>query len=154
MEKKITVFLSLGSSLSFVKNEQKMCSEKILQKIGEEIQKWGENFQMSHIMQTPPWGGVAKNVFYNAACRIDISPENLPEKFLEKIQNLEKKFGRTREVNWGDRTVDIDIIFWGKEKISRKNLTIPHPLWKQRDFVVEPLQEIMTEAEFEECWKL
>jgi 2-amino-4-hydroxy-6-hydroxymethyldihydropteridine diphosphokinase len=78
----------------------------------------------------------------------------LPEKFLEKIQNLEKKFGRTREVHWGDCTVDIDIIFWGKEKISRKNLTIPHPLWKQRDFVVQPLQEVMTEEKFDKLYKL
>ncbi len=144
-----TVFLSLGSSLEF----KNISSEKILKLASEEIKNWeilqnAKNFKISQVIQSNPWGGVAKNIFYNSVIRIDILENISPEKILEKIQAIEKKFGRTRNIHWGDRTLDIDIIFFGSEKISTKNLTVPHPLWKQRDFVVTPLRQICTEEEF------
>lgn len=101
---------------------------------------------ISHIEKTSPvyeskaWGKINQNNFLN--CVIKISTNLTPEEFLQKIEKIEKKLGRIRKEKWGSRTIDIDIIFWGTEKRDTENLKIPHPFWKERDFVLVPLQDI------------
>ncbi len=144
----ITVFLSLGSNQKFLE----FSSEEILKKACDEISALGENFFVSSFVKSEPWGGVAQNIFVNAVCRLEISekkyPEKTEEKFLDILQEIEKKFGRTRETHWGDRTLDIDILYFGTRKISRKRLNIPHPFIWERDFVFVPLREITTAGEY------
>ena len=157
-----TIFLSLGSSQEFWDtNTQKfLSSSEILEQACKEIEPLGINFRVSRFIKSEPWGGVAQNIFVNAVCRIEISetilqekyPENSEEKFLDILQAIEKKFGRIRDENskhWSDRTLDIDILFWGNAEISRPRLKIPHPYIWERDFVYEPLQEICSKEELE-----
>lgn len=161
-KKSITLFLSIGSSQTFLS----LNSEQIVEHACEEIKKLEyisknpENlkstFQVSNFVKSHPWGGVAQNIFVNAVCRLEIStqkyPENSEENFLDILQSIEKKFGRVRNKNsqhWADRTLDIDIIFWGNSKISRPRLQIPHPFTWERDFVFEPLSEICTKEELQ-----
>lgn len=162
----ITVFLSLGSSQEFSGKN----SQQILEQACAEISVLGENpenFRVSDFITSEPWGGVAENIFVNAVCRIDVSREAYPENsgkpgekiedFLDRIQAIEKKFGRTRDKNskhWADRTLDIDILFWGNEKISRPRLKIPHPYIWERDFMYTPLKEITSESEYRDLQKI
>jgi 2-amino-4-hydroxy-6-hydroxymethyldihydropteridine diphosphokinase len=59
-----------------------------------------------------------------------------------ELLEIENQLGRVRKEKWGPRIIDIDIIFWGLHKIETKILTVPHPFWSQRSFVVEPLKEL------------
>lgn len=61
---------------------------------------------------------------------------------LRIVLDIEKKMGRVREIKWGPRIIDIDIIFWNLQNIESEELVIPHPFWKERSFVVRPLTEL------------
>lgn len=61
---------------------------------------------------------------------------------LEKILGIELQMGRKREVKWGSRIIDIDILFYGDEVIHDFNLVVPHPELYKRSFTLIPLAEI------------
>ena len=68
-----------------------------------------------------------------------------PEEMLDAAKSIEKKLGRRKSLRWGPREIDIDIIMMGKngeEIFTSDNLTVPHPLMHERDFVMTPLAEI------------
>lgn len=96
--------------------------------------------RVSDYIQTEPYGGVAKNSFLNCAVAAEclLSPSTL----LNEIHSVEEKFGRVRTVRWEDRTLDIDIIFFGNKIIEEEGLTVPHPDYKSRNFVLAPLKQI------------
>ena len=96
--------------------------------------------RVSEFLETEPYGGVAKNKFLNCAACVEtfLPPHNL----LDEIHRIEGACGRVRDTHWGDRTLDIDIIFYGDVKISDETLTIPHPDFQNRDFVLKPLKSI------------
>ncbi|MDE5765964.1 MAG: 2-amino-4-hydroxy-6-hydroxymethyldihydropteridine diphosphokinase [Clostridia bacterium] len=96
--------------------------------------------KVSDYIQTEPYGGAAQNQFLNCAVLTEclISPREL----LNGIHKIEAKFGRKREVRWGDRTLDIDIIFFGNKVVREEGLSIPHPDYQNRDFVLTPLKKI------------
>lgn len=78
--------------------------------------------------------------FLNAAVMVKtILP---PQKLLKETQEIENALGREREVEWGPRTIDIDILFYGDQIISDDDLQVPHPLVHERIFVLKPLKEI------------
>ena len=95
----------------------------------------------SAIYETQAWGNVAKGNFLNQVIQIETSLS--PENFLEQIQKIEEKLGRKRTENWGDRTMDIDILYYGDEVLETLNLTIPHRYIQDRRFVLIPLVEIL-----------
>jgi 2-amino-4-hydroxy-6-hydroxymethyldihydropteridine diphosphokinase len=76
----------------------------------------------------------------NCAVRLDTSLA--AEALMADILEIEQRLGRRRDEQKGPRTVDIDILLYGKAKIARPGLTIPHPAMPQRRFVLEPLAEI------------
>ena len=96
--------------------------------------------KVSKYIETEPYGGAAKNMFLNCAAVAEclISPRRL----LEEIHKIEKSFGRVRTVRWGDRTLDIDIVFFGDKAIAEEGLCVPHPDYLNRPFVLVPLKEI------------
>lgn len=61
-----------------------------------------------------------------------------PHELLDLTQSLETSHGRSRETHWGDRTLDIDLIFYGGRTISDDRLRVPHPRAHERDFVLAP----------------
>jgi 2-amino-4-hydroxy-6-hydroxymethyldihydropteridine diphosphokinase len=68
---------------------------------------------------------------------------NLPaQQILAKILAIELQMGRRREVKWGSRIIDIDILFYGDEIIHEINLVVPHPELHKRSFTLIPLAEI------------
>jgi 2-amino-4-hydroxy-6-hydroxymethyldihydropteridine diphosphokinase len=71
-------------------------------------------------------------------CETDLSPADL----IEVIHQIEGEFGRTRQIRWGPRTLDLDLLSFGDHHITLPSLTIPHPRLHERRFVLEPLLEI------------
>lgn len=89
------------------------------------------------ILRNPPFGYAEQNDFENTVIEIATSLE--PRALLRLIWRIEKRFGRRRSFANAPRTLDLDIIFFEKRFIRSKELTIPHPHWKERVSVTIPL---------------
>ena len=96
----------------------------------------------SAFYESEPWGTDTKNWFVNAM--IEVKTSQTPQQLLETCQKVEAQLGRNREVegHYGDRTLDIDIIFYGNEIVNDENLTIPHKFFHQRAFTLVPMLEL------------
>ena len=129
------VVLSLGGN--------KGNREKLLFHAIEALNDHFQLLKVSKIYETAAWGGVAKGDFLNQ--RAVISTEKSPEDVLEILQGIEADLGRTREEPWGDRTMDIDILYFGEKVIDSDQLKIPHPFIPERKFVLVPLSELFPE---------
>lgn len=135
MTKKTLAIIGMGSSQGKKK--------KILENSAKKIAELGKNFKISSFHTTQPWGGVAENTFLNAVCSVET--HLTPIELLNALQKIEQEFGRIREKKWADRTLDLDILYFGDETIHTPRLTVPHPLIEKRDFVLKPLLEIYPE---------
>ena len=135
-------FLSLGSNLGNC--EQTL--QAALQQIELEV---GHVDRCSSFFYSEPWGFESTHGFCNLCCRVET--ELMPLEVLHKTQAIERALGRTHKSvdgHYADRTIDIDLIRVFDEKgeeilMSGSVLTLPHPLWEQRDFVKLPLAEIL-----------
>ena len=141
------VYLSLGANLG----NREATINKALDLLATQV---GPLIKRSSFFYSQPWGFDSPNEFCNlcASFTTSLSPLDL----LHTTQSIEKQLGRTQKSNgvYQDRTIDIDIIRAFDENgneifvnhqspITNHQLTIPHPLWQQRDFVKVPLAEIM-----------
>ena len=81
-------------------------------------------------------------------------PNMSPDETMRILLDIEKQLGRVRDVLRGPRTVDIDIIFWNLEVHNTQHVTIPHPRWAERSFVVRPLQELPFFKTVEKCFTI
>ena len=132
-----TVYFSLGSNLG---NKRENLNKAI--KLMEE--QIGVLLRQSAFLETEPWGFQSENSFVNAAICMETELE--PLEVLSKTQEIECEMGRTiKSVNreYHDRIIDIDILLYDDLHINTPELTIPHPLMEDRDFVMIPLKEIM-----------
>ncbi|MEA5509331.1 2-amino-4-hydroxy-6-hydroxymethyldihydropteridine diphosphokinase [Crocosphaera sp. UHCC 0190] len=93
----------------------------------------------SHWYKTAPIGPPQPD--YLNACAI-LETELNPEKLLQNLLKIEKKFGRIRREKWGPRTLDLDILLYGDLRLTTPTLQIPHPQMLVRAFVLVPLVEI------------
>ena len=92
----------------------------------------------SAIYQSEPWGFKAEQMFLNQI--VVAETELAPNAVIEQCLQIETELGRARSGNgYEPRTIDIDIIFFGNQKINQPNLTVPHPLIHCRNFVLQPL---------------
>ena len=132
--KREKVYLSLGSSMGDKKNYLDTAIRKLGETRGITVEK------VSDYISTAPYGGVAENEFLN--CAVCVSSILSPYALLGEIHRIEAECGRVRDKHWGDRTLDIDIIFFGNETLCSPTLTIPHPDYANRDFVKIPLKQI------------
>ena len=80
--------------------------------------------------------------FFNQVHEFEILPELTPTETLKVLLSIEKNMGRVRNISRGPRVIDIDILFYGEEISNSEFLALPHPRWKQRSFVVKPLQQL------------
>jgi 2-amino-4-hydroxy-6-hydroxymethyldihydropteridine diphosphokinase len=78
--------------------------------------------------------------YVNAVAQIST---NLPAMaLLNELHTIEEQQDRVREIRWGPRTIDLDILLYGENTVKEKQLTIPHPRLKERPFVIVPLFDI------------
>lgn len=98
----------------------------------------------SSLYRTAPVGGVEQDDFINAVAVF--ATDASPHEVLSELQRVENQFGRTREVHWGPRTLDLDIIaVWCNQEpitLDSSDLTIPHPRAVERSFVLVPWSEL------------
>jgi 2-amino-4-hydroxy-6-hydroxymethyldihydropteridine diphosphokinase len=94
----------------------------------------------SRIYETEPVGGPPQPRYLNAVleARTSLGAREL----LDACRRVERSLGRERLVRWGPRTIDIDILTYGEERIDDPDLVIPHPRMHQRAFVLAPLLEL------------
>lgn len=95
---------------------------------------------VSKYLETEPYGPVEQDTFLNGC--LEIQTLYSPTDLLKKVNEIEHIQGRTREIHWGPRTLDIDIIFYDDEIIDLPELKIPHVEMHKRLFVLEPLNQI------------
>ena len=97
----------------------------------------------SSFMESEPWGFESKNSFLN--CVVAFDTHLSPTELLCTTEDIERRLGRTKKSiggQYSDRTIDIDILFYGNKVIKSERLTVPHPLLHLRNFVLLPLHEI------------
>jgi 2-amino-4-hydroxy-6-hydroxymethyldihydropteridine diphosphokinase len=109
-----------------------------------ELAKVIEITHLSTNHETDPVGGPEQPKYLNA---IAIAETELdPRELLIVMLEIENKLGRKREVHWGPRTIDLDLIVFGDEIIDSETLVLPHPRAHERKFVLEPWLEIEPDA--------
>ena len=132
------VLLSIGSN----KNNPQHQIELAFTKLNDRFQ----NASMSPLYLTEPVGGISQNPFINASIKLDthLSGHDL----LNFLMDLERQAHRNRadEIPNGPRNLDLDIILFGDEILSEPELQIPHPRFRDRRFVLKPMQDIAPEV--------
>jgi len=128
------VYLSVGTNLGNRENNISNCIDY--------LEKISEIKNISKIYETVPYKvQIEQDNFLNLALEINFfeSAENL----LIEINKIEKELGRVRSsIRNEPREIDIDIIFFGNQIINKKDLVVPHPRFRERLFVLEPLNDI------------
>ncbi|MFC9436240.1 2-amino-4-hydroxy-6-hydroxymethyldihydropteridine diphosphokinase [Nocardia sp. NPDC057030] len=111
---------------------------------------------VSPVYSTPPWGGVEQDDYLNAVVLVD-DPERAALDWLRHGQRLEQAAGRVREVRWGARTLDVDVV-WCADRVDGEliaissadpELTLPHPQAHRRAFVLIPWLDVEPGATLE-----
>ena len=90
--------------------------------------------------ETKAWGLEDQADFLNSVCLIETTLTAV--ELLRACLAIEQELGRERLVHWGPRVIDIDVLLYGDEMISTKELTLPHPYIEERAFVLVPLLEL------------
>ena len=148
--RKVELYLSLGSN----QGDRRLNIEHAVSMLNIELKKPYK--AISSILETEPWGFESENKFLNAVVLYEL---DLPEGYnaeaeglmvLEICKDIERKLGRTGEPQYDEkgervytsRPIDIDILLFGDDRIECPELTVPHKLMYERDFVMIPLKEI------------
>lgn len=97
----------------------------------------------SSIYETAAWGIEDQPGFLNQVLQIETN--KTPTKLLELTQDIEEDMGRVRKVKWGERLIDIDILYYGDTIVNQPDLVIPHPEIQNRRFTLVPLAEFSPE---------
>jgi len=133
----LLVFIGLGSNLkgprvqinSALSSLKNLCDTEVL--------------AVSSFYQSKPLLGMPGSDYLNVVCKIETSIGALD--LLKQCQQIENRQHRVRDVRWGSRTIDLDILIYGDEIITTKELNIPHQEMNKRNFVLLPLFEIEPE---------
>lgn len=147
MAGEIEVYLGLGSNIG----DRKSYIDRALAML--DAQDGVRLDAVSDMLETEPWGFVSDSYFMNCAARILVVESITPYNLLSICKNIEKSLGRKENVEFDEsgkriyhsREIDIDILFYGTQKLDDENLKIPHPLMKSRDFVMIPLRQIISD---------
>jgi 2-amino-4-hydroxy-6-hydroxymethyldihydropteridine diphosphokinase len=94
----------------------------------------------SPIYRTSPIGPPGQPDYANAVARIETTHE--PEALLDVLHAVEAEFGRVRDVRFGPRTLDLDLIWYAGEERAGERLILPHPRAHEREFVLRPLADL------------
>jgi 2-amino-4-hydroxy-6-hydroxymethyldihydropteridine diphosphokinase len=100
----------------------------------------GSILEASAIYETEAWGLTHQEKFLNQALKIETWL--LPKELLRSVLDIEESLGRKRDVKYGPRTIDIDILFYGDEIVHEPHLEIPHPEIQNRRFALQCLNDI------------
>ncbi len=129
------IYFLLGGNIG---NREELLA-KAVNKMTDQL---GKLIQSSSLYETEPWGFTHDQNFLNQVVIIDSELPALD--VLDKTQAIEKELGRIRKTTqYCERTIDIDILFYGNEVIENERLSIPHPRIQERSFALYPLEELI-----------
>ncbi|MFK7896911.1 MAG: 2-amino-4-hydroxy-6-hydroxymethyldihydropteridine diphosphokinase [Myxococcota bacterium] len=100
----------------------------------------------SPVFETDPVGPAGQGAYLNAMLELDVALS--PRALLDRLQAIEMSMGRDRSaaaVRWGARTLDLDLIFFGSERVDAPDLIVPHPRAHLRAFVMRPMAALAPE---------
>tara|TARA_E500000331_G_C16804259_1_gene517959 strand:- start:48 stop:533 length:486 start_codon:yes stop_codon:yes gene_type:complete len=130
------VYIQLGGNLGNRKGFLEKACELISENIGQVVKK-------SMIYESTPWGVGNQGYFLNQV--LLIKTRFNPFELLEKILEIEKIMGRIRLEKWGERIIDIDVLFYDDIILETETLCIPHSHISKRRFVLKPMSDIASE---------
>lgn len=96
--------------------------------------------RLSPIYRSAPVGYVEQDWFYNAVAKLDVACSC--HELLDLCLGIERQMKRVREVRWGPRIIDLDVLIFGNECIEEDALVVPHPRAHERAFVLAPLCDL------------
>ena len=128
-------YLAVGTNIGNKRRNMITAAALLAERVGDVL-------ALSGFYETEPWGFQSDNTFLNAALQLETSL--LPLELLKATQQIELEMGRTQKSNgaYHDRIIDIDILLYDDLILQTPELTLPHPLMHERQFVMEPLAEI------------
>lgn len=127
-------YLGLGSNMGDKKGYLDQAVASLNETKGCRVEK------VSSYLVTEPYGGVEQDDFLNA-CLI-LKTFLLPQELLDRMHEIEQEAHRKRDIHWGPRTLDLDILLYDDEVMETDQLVIPHVEMHMREFVLKPLAEI------------
>lgn len=130
--------LSIGTNLGDRKENINRCIDAI------NLLPYTDVVARSSVYETEPVGYARQENFYNIILKVESIFE--PNEMLGACLGIESGFGRVRTVRYGPRIIDIDIIFAEDLKIKSRNLTVPHPRFSERRFILEPLLDLFPDG--------
>ena len=131
-----TVFLLLGTNLGHRGDNLAAAIHHIGERVGKIV-------RTSSHYRTAAWGKTDQPEFFNQV--IEVETFSSPEEVLAQVLAIEALLGRERKEKWGERLIDIDILYYGHRIIQSAELIIPHPQLQNRRFTLVPLCEIAPE---------
>lgn len=132
------VYLALGSNVGDRERNLHAAMERISQTSSVVFRR------ASGIYETEPVGYTEQGRFLNMVISVETDLE--PLELLKNTQEIEHSLKRTREIHWGPRIIDIDILMYGNQRINLPELVIPHPEMHKRAFVLIPLRDVFSEG--------
>ncbi|MEB5793994.1 2-amino-4-hydroxy-6-hydroxymethyldihydropteridine diphosphokinase [Staphylococcus hominis] len=133
----VQAYLGLGSNIGDRKQQLLKAIDLIGNIKGIKVTK------QSSIYETAPIGYTEQPNFLNLC--LEIETELSPQQLLKHCLDIEQQLHRVREIRWGPRTLDIDILLYSDNIIETDNLSIPHPRMQERAFVLIPLNDIASD---------
>mgnify|MGYP006101400725 CR=1 FL=1 len=133
----VNAYIGLGSNLDNPKDHIKRAIEDLQQLPQSQLQL------TSKLYLSKPLGPQDQDNFINAVVMLTTSLE--PLDLLDQLQTIEQSHQRVRSRHWGPRTLDLDLLLFGNQKILNSRLTVPHAEINKRDFVIGPLYELCPE---------
>ncbi|RME78869.1 MAG: 2-amino-4-hydroxy-6-hydroxymethyldihydropteridine diphosphokinase [Planctomycetota bacterium] len=98
---------------------------------------------VSRVMETKPLEYTSQRNFYNGVCKVATQLDCLT--FFQRLQDIEKALGREKKIPKGPRNIDLDLLFFGNQRVSLPHLQVPHKELANRYFVLKPLYELCPE---------
>ena len=136
----ITAYISLGSNLGDRAGNLLLGIRGILDR-GHEVTR------LSQIYETEPVETFPQPTFLNMVAELRVEARLQPEELLQQLLGIEQSLGRTRDSIKGPRTIDLDLLLYGEQLVDNQSLTLPHPQFHRRRFVLVPLAELCPNLE-------
>lgn len=128
------VYLSIGTNIGEREKNLQQAVQALMEHSAVQVKR------ISSIYETAAVGYTEQADFLNIAVAVETT--FIAQEMLELCQSIENELGRVREMRWGPRIIDLDILLYNHEDIETENLIIPHPRMYERAFVLVPLKEI------------
>jgi 2-amino-4-hydroxy-6-hydroxymethyldihydropteridine diphosphokinase len=131
--RRTVAYLGLGTNLGSRRRNLSAARRRLRQK-GVRI------LRQSSVIETEPWGDTDQPKFLNQV--LEVEWDETPRRLLAAAKAIEREGGRKPTRRWGPRVIDVDILLFGDDQVSDRDLKIPHPGINEREFVQESLREL------------